>query len=48
MQCIQAGFLLKGFGSNLQEELVVKVGSDELDLPKITLEQTVKDALKDL
>jgi uncharacterized protein YbjT (DUF2867 family) len=48
MQCIQAGFLLKGFGSNLQEELVVKVGSDELDLPKLTLEQTVKDALKDL
>jgi hypothetical protein len=48
MQCIQAGFLLKGFGSNLQEELVVKVGSDKLDLPKLSLEQAVKDALKEL
>jgi uncharacterized protein YbjT (DUF2867 family) len=48
MQCIQAGFLLKGFGSNLQEELVVKVGSDKLDLPKLSLDQTVKESLKEL
>lgn len=45
---IQAGFFVPGFGSNLVEEAIVEVGNDKLDLPKLTLERVVADAVKAL
>ena len=43
---LQAGFLLPGFGSNLVDEGRVEVGSDKLDLPKLTLEDVVSETVK--
>ena len=43
---LQAGFLLPGFGSNLVDEGRVELESDKLDLPKLTLEDVVREAVK--
>ena len=45
---IQAGFFVPRFGSNLVEEGIVEVGSNKLDLPRISLEGVVDEAVKAL
>ena len=45
---IQAGFLLPGYGSNLVDEGLVEIGSDQLGLPMISLDTTVRLAVENL
>jgi hypothetical protein len=45
---VAAGFFTPGFGSNLVDDGIVEVGSDRLDLPKVTLEEVVEEAVKAL
>ena len=45
---VQAGILLPGYGSNLVDDGIVEVGSGQLDLPEITVQQVVRDAVRDL
>lgn len=45
---IQAGFLLPGYGSNLVDEGVREIGSGRLDLPRISLDSVVQEAVKSL
>lgn len=45
---VSAGFFTPGFGSNLVDDGIVEVGSDKLDLPKLTLQQAVRQAVSAL